>query len=71
MQFIQEDVDRLRVLVVPTESYTERERKLLEQRLESVFAGEVMFVTIELVDAIVPTERGKHPLVVNKVRNIP
>ncbi|MEM4407440.1 MAG: hypothetical protein QXI19_01710 [Candidatus Caldarchaeum sp.] len=68
VQFIQEETDSLRVLIVPTESYTEREQRLLEQRLGAVFAGEKMFVAIQLVDAIEPTERGKHPLVVSRVQ---
>jgi phenylacetate-CoA ligase len=67
VQFIQEDVDYVRVLVVPAANYTEHEHALLRKRLEAVFAGENMHVDIEPVDAIEPTGRGKHPLVIRKV----
>lgn len=61
-QLVQEAPDRLRLIVVPSNRWTEESRLALAGALDKLLAGE-MRVTVETADDI-PTERsGKRPII--------
>ncbi|MDY0392057.1 MAG: phenylacetate--CoA ligase family protein [Candidatus Bipolaricaulis sp.] len=75
-QFIQEDYDVVRLLVVPVVSpeeakeRVENERAGIEEKLRSLMGIECC-LQIELVEEIPPTPSGKHRYVISKVPHDP
>lgn len=65
-QIIQEDWDLIRVLYVPTATYTERDGDLLAQRIRDR-TGEQMQIILEAVEAVPRTANGKFRAVISRV----
>ena len=67
-QIIQEKLDLLRVLIVPTENFTVRDEKVLLKNIQQR-VGYEMKIIIQKTDAIARTKRGKFQLVVSQLKN--
>lgn len=67
-QVVQEEIDRLRLKVVPSPGYGPADTADLLQRVQRQF-GPQMSVVVELVDAIPRRANGKFQAVVSRLRN--
>ena len=67
-QIIQEQLDLLRVLVVPTADFSDRDRQVLLKNMRSRL-GEEIEITIQTVDSIPRTKAGKFTTTVSKLKN--
>ncbi|MDJ0636145.1 MAG: hypothetical protein QNJ34_23385 [Xenococcaceae cyanobacterium MO_188.B29] len=66
-QMIQEKLNLVRVLIVPTENFTQKDEAILRKKLEERFGLE-MQIAIQKVDAIPLTKQGKYQAVISHVR---
>ncbi len=65
-QIIQDDLDRIRVKIVPADEYTEQDGKHLVEKLSS-YLGEDVKITLEIVDDIERTRSGKYHWIVSNL----
>lgn len=65
-QLIQEELDLIRVLYVPTDAYTPQDGEMLAQRIRDR-TGDDMRVVLEAVDAVPRTANGKFRAVISRV----
>ena len=65
-QLIQEELDRIRVKIVPAQEYTEEDGRLLVEKLSS-YLGEGVKITLELVDDIERARSGKYEWIVSNL----
>ena len=66
-QIIQEKPDLVRVLIVPTDKFIQKDEEILYKKLEERLGLE-MQIAIQKVDAIPRTKQGKQQLVISHVR---
>ena len=66
VQIIQEKLDLLRVLIVTTENFTDRDEKVLLQNIQQRVGYDVKII-IQKTDAIPRTKRGKLKTTISKV----
>lgn len=66
-QIIQEEIDLVRVLIVPTNNFTQDNENILLDKLRERLGKEIKIV-VQKVDFISRTKQGKFKLVVSKVR---
>jgi phenylacetate-CoA ligase len=65
-QIVQEDIERLRILIVPSDGFSEATRRAILAKVERVMGARVV-VDIELTDAIARAPSGKHRFVISKI----
>ncbi len=67
-QIIQEKLDFIRVLIVPSKDFTQNDRDILLKNLRRRL-GSQMKIIIQRVEAIPRTKQGKYKLVISKVHH--
>jgi len=67
-QIIQEDINTLRVKIVPWERISEQTKASLKKELSSYLKSETMRVHIEEVEEIPRTKRGKRPFIISRIK---
>jgi len=65
-QFIQEDGNSLRILIIRSDSYTDEDSRALIEQMKNVF-GEKMNIELEFVSSIPRTKSGKFRAVISKI----
>ena len=65
-QIVQEDLAHLRILIVPSEGFSEETRRAIQAKAERVMGAGVT-VDVELTDAIARAPSGKHRFVISKI----
>jgi phenylacetate-CoA ligase len=66
MQIIQEDLNHIRLRVVPNENFSHERRKQLESCFQALFAGDIR-TQIEIINSIEPESSGKYRFSICKV----
>lgn len=67
-QIIQEELNTLRVKIVPWEGFCDRTKDILRKQLNSYLDSPKMELIIDEVDEIPRTNRGKRPFVISKIK---
>jgi len=65
-QIIQENIDRLRVLVVKADGYSNRDEKFFEQKIRDIVGTNIRII-FEYVDHIPREKNGKLRAVISKL----
>ena len=65
-QIVQEDIAHLRILIVPSDGFSDATRRAILGKVERVMGSQVA-VDIQLTDAIARAPSGKHRFVISKI----
>ncbi len=65
-QLIQDELDRIRVKIVPADEYTDEDGRHLVEKLTS-YLGEDVTITLEIVDDIARSRSGKYQWIVSNL----
>ena len=65
-QLIQDELDRIRVKIVPADEYTEEDGRHLVEKLTS-YLGKDVRITLEIVDDIERSRSGKYQWIVSNL----
>jgi hypothetical protein len=67
MQVIQESLDKVRILVIPDQGFSEKNILQIEHNI-ALKLPPSMHVTIEIVDALERTAQGKTPFIIRRIQ---